>query len=243
MSDKSEDELYINKIYTLRVFFYTSATILFYLLSRPGDVVSNILYFSIALSYFLQLINFGILFLKSKAKGELAFKSIVVSYSLVVLFSFILYLNGFIFYSIVTFQPLLFFAFYFTLRKWKSYKLLFISVRDVIDVFRKIWPLLLTSLFVILSTKLDVLVISNLLSYQDVAIYSVAVQITEPFSFVVTAFCTAIIYKIKSEDKYDVIITSIRIVTLYGVLVFLLIYFFGRVLIEYIYGTEYLASY
>lgn len=234
--------VFLNKIYTLRIVFYLLVFLVFYLSMPTDTALQKTILISMAATYFFQIINFGILHLKSSAKGEYAFKIVLLSSLLPLIVSLMLYYFDNSLLSIFIFQPLLFLFFYLLLCKESKYEFICLKLKDIILIFKNVWPIFITSIFVILSTKLDVLVIGTMLSYREVATYSVAVQITEPFSFVVTAFSASIIYKLKRSDNANSIIAGMRAVIFYALLVVIFIFIFGELLIEYIYGSLYIES-
>ncbi|MUH96826.1 oligosaccharide flippase family protein [Aliivibrio fischeri] len=114
-------------------------------------------------------------------------------------------------------------------------------------IFKDIWPIFLASILIYIYTRVDIFIINHVMNVKDVGIYSVAIQLSEPFSFVVSAYAMSIISDLKKiESKIDrdsFLIKKLRMIHFYVVVIIITFLFFGELFISYLYGVEYISSY
>lgn len=111
------------------------------------------------------------------------------------------------------------------------------------------WPLALSTFLIIIYTKVDQVMIGNMLNNEQVGIYSIAVRLSEAWLFVPAIIISTLMpYFIKLRESNNNLY-HIRLTQLYslmfwmGVFISLLIYLFGQELILLLYGNEYKNAY
>ena len=112
-------------------------------------------------------------------------------------------------------------------------------------LFNSSWPLILSTLSIILYMRLDQLMIKSMLGSVELGLYSSAVRLYEGYIsvvFVITVSLLPSIIKIKqeSEEKYKYYLTLLfSIVFWLNNFISLVIMFFSTFIIEFLYGLEY----
>lgn len=137
----------------------------------------------------------------------------------------------------------LFFAVFSYKRNYVSISLRYFDLNVLKGLLRSSWPIIASAVIVVLYTRLDQLMIMNMLGSDSVAIFSVAIKISEAYLFVPAALVTSyypLISKSPSNDNirfyFDVVFAT-SIIMAVGVAI---ISFF---LIPIMFGEYYACSY
>ncbi|WP_338367066.1 oligosaccharide flippase family protein [uncultured Pseudoalteromonas sp.] len=224
---------------------------LFIILCIPGYFLFDFRYFlALFLMYFFQLFNLSFLKLSASKKGKVFFSFNVVAFLIVLLLGGV---SEFYHYSLY----LYFIPFYYFLLFILPIKL-FANCISLVNlavffkytklIFMEVWPLILSSLLIFFYTKIDFILISHFLPPKELGIYSVAVQLSEPFSFVISAYATSIISDlnlIKGNVLEKSRFISHKLRYIHGFVFFFLVFYFlfGDFLIETFFGNQYESSY
>jgi O-antigen/teichoic acid export membrane protein len=224
---------------------------LFIMLCIPGYFIFDFEYFvALFLMYFFQLLNLSFLRLSVSKKGKVFFVLNMVAFLIVLFFGLLSY--NYNYNAYLYFIPLYYFALFILPFKYIVNSIFLISpsvyYRHLKLIFLDVWPLILASFLIFFYTRIDFILISHFLSSKDLGVYSVAVQLSEPFSFVISAYATSIIadltlVKNNVLKKSQFISQNLRYI--HGFVFFLFIFYllFGRFLIELFFGSQYESSY
>nr|HBB2034216.1 O59 family O-antigen flippase [Escherichia coli] len=109
----------------------------------------------------------------------------------------------------------LFFAVFSYKRNYVSISLRYFDLNVLKGLLRSSWPIIASAVIVVLYTRLDQLMIMNMLGSDSVAIFSVAIKISEAYLFVPAALVTSyypLISKSPSNDNirfyFDVVFAT-----------------------------------
>lgn len=231
---------------------FFSRLLFFLTLSIPVFVYFDAhLFLVVLLVYFFQLTNYGYLNCLVKKESFKLFNASVLSFVLSLIFAV-----GFYYTDVI--QGYLFlipiYYFFMNMLLLSESKVFLERVGDGLGIINsskavlvKIWPIMLTSALIFVFTRIDIFLLSSLMSKEEVGIYSVATQLTEPLSFVITAFSLSIISNIKSindsAERNKLIVKYLKFVNLYSLFVVVFCYFLGDFVIYLFYGDSYSQSY
>jgi|GEM_PF-5774470 len=225
--------------------------ILFILLSIPIYCFYESKYFiAIFLMYFFQLLNLSFLTLNASKGGRFFFLLNFIALCSTLLFGLFSKIYSFDLY--LYFIPFFYFILFVT-----PYRLILAAISDVSfsffiqslkSVFFDVWPLILSSFLVFFYTRIDFLLISHFLTPSELGIYSVAVQLSEPFSFVISAYATSIISDLSSvkNDRFKkskFISQKLKFIHLFVLFLLSFYFLFGRFLIEMFFSSQYEGSF
>ncbi|MEZ9957537.1 oligosaccharide flippase family protein [Vibrio splendidus] len=231
---------------------YILRMLVFFILVIPVFVnFESYLALVLSLTYLLHLSNFGIIYCLVNRKGRDYFKSSLISFVICISFT-ILISVGFLSISYIYIIPLYYLILNGLMFNF-SIKMLSINFpyhnffETVKMLWRDVWPIMLTSSLVFLYTRVDIFMMSSLMGSKEVGTYSIAMQLTEPLSFVVTSFAASIVANLKNEskkhDKDVLVVRYIKIVNLYSLSILIGSFLFGEYFILLIFGHEYQSSY
>ncbi|MUI63805.1 oligosaccharide flippase family protein [Aliivibrio fischeri] len=246
---KNDNDIKILNLF--RIILFTTLSLLTYFLYSENGYIFISIYFL----YFLQLINFPIIIMNIKKMGFRVFKTVTLITILISLFL----LGSEYFFKIKNVYlyvlPLFYFLYLLFLFPNSNVGRLY-SFNSVLNsslyfrskiIFKDIWPIFLASILIYIYTRVDIFIINHVMNVKDVGIYSVAIQLSEPFSFVVSAYAMSIISDLKKiESKIDrdsFLIKKLRMIHFYVVVIIITFLFFGELFISYLYGVEYISSY
>jgi O-antigen/teichoic acid export membrane protein len=123
-----------------------------------------------------------------------------------------------------------------------------IDLKIGVELLNKSWPLILSSIVVIIYMRIDQIMIKHMLGVGEVGIYSVGIKITESLYFIPLAIVTSyypLIAKIYNEDK-NLFIKYIRqmysVMFLIGAIITVILLFISDYIILYLYGYDYSDS-
>ncbi|EFN0989524.1 flippase, partial [Escherichia coli] len=117
--------------------------------------------------------------------------------------------------------------------------------RDVLfDLLKKSYPIILSSLLVVLYTRLDQVMILKMMGSESLGIFSVAVKISESYSFIPVAVVTAFFpLIINNNNNDDDIRTYFDLVFASAFFSALLVILFSWLFLEDIFGPAYAGSF
>lgn len=197
------------------------------LVGLPGYSVSTFIsyYQSISQSKIVTKINVVCLLISS------AIKLYMIIYSATLL-------NFVISYSV----DLIVVLFFFMVRK-NEYVIdhIYFSLKELISLLKQGSPILLSSLIVILYTRLDQFMIAKLLGTEEVAIFNVAVRIAESYIFIPSLFVTSFFPLIAKKPRenirkyFDIVVLSVF--TSGGLVIFITPFF-----IPLLFGKQYINA-
>ncbi|WP_068447155.1 flippase [Polaribacter atrinae] len=119
----------------------------------------------------------------------------------------------------------------------------------VLSLLKKSWPLFLSGMMYIVYTKIDQIMVKDILGAKDAGLYAVSISLSEVWYFIpniiaVSFFPAILFYKTKDKKIYYKRITNLYSLLFWlAVFLSLFITFFGEWIIEKLYGNSYLQSY
>jgi O-antigen/teichoic acid export membrane protein len=131
-------------------------------------------------------------------------------------------------------------------KKFISYN--YFSYDLIKKIILRIWPLSLSSIIVILNAKIDQLMVNNFLDKTELAEFSIGIKLTEYTIIAITALSPIIIgniikYKSKNPKSYKILYNRLyKLFFIIGLLIALIIYFFGGDVILLVFGESYVNS-
>lgn len=226
----------------LTLFFSLSSVVLLFIDSE--------FFLPVFLIYFLQIVNFSFLILSSQSNGKLYFLYSSSALFLTIFFGFLLYLSGF-YYYLYYISLFYFFIFLVSIRVFvngfirPNFNLIY---SDVKHLFFDVWPLILSALLVLLYTRVDFFLVTKFLTPAELGIYSVAIQLSEPFSFIASAYAMSVIPKLSKlteslPEKITFLSKKLRMMHLLVIIIIIAYMIFGKKLIVSFYGDSYLAAF
>ncbi|WP_404461720.1 oligosaccharide flippase family protein [Providencia rettgeri] len=244
-ASKTNNVINFQSLFFSRIIIFIATSIPFYFL------YSKIVFFSVLLTYLFQITNYGYircLVLKNNKKAF--FASIYSTLISLGLYSII---------YICEYKEALFFlipSYYVLMNLFLiNESRLFLKItgnnekiiKTTTTILKKIWPIMLTASLIFLYTRIDVFMLSALMTINEVGIYSVASQLTEPLSFVISAFVLSIISDINSTEnsqhRKEKIIKYLRLTNIYSLLIIIFYFIFGERIIILFYGDEFSGAY
>lgn len=103
-------------------------------------------------------------------------------------------------------------------------------------------PLVLSSLAVILYMRLDQIMIKNMLGSAELGVYSVTVKLTEVWSFIPIVLSTSLFPKIINSGSKIRELKIIGVTVLPSFIIFIFLLLFGTVLVNLLYGPDFLQA-
>lgn len=119
----------------------------------------------------------------------------------------------------------------------------------VLSLLKKSWPLFLSGMMYIVYTKIDQIMVKDILGAKEAGLYAVSISLSEVWYFIpniiaVSFFPAILFYKTKDKKIYYKRITNLYSLLFWlAVFLSLFITFFGEWIIEKLYGNSYLQSY
>jgi O-antigen/teichoic acid export membrane protein len=116
------------------------------------------------------------------------------------------------------------------------------------QILNSSYPLIISSVFYVIYTKLDQVMLGYLTSSDEVGYYAVAAKLSEVWYFIPSAIVNSFypeLVKLKEQDSNSFKILTLRLMTVLSALAFciaLFFTFFSDILIESLYGIEYITS-
>ena len=116
------------------------------------------------------------------------------------------------------------------------------------QILNSSYPLIISSVFYVIYTKLDQVMLGYLTSSDEVGYYAVAAKLSEVWYFIPSAIVNSFypeLVKLKEQDSNSFKILTLRLMTVLSALAFciaLIFTFFSDIIIESLYGIEYITS-
>ena len=116
------------------------------------------------------------------------------------------------------------------------------------QILNSSYPLIISSVFYVIYTKLDQVMLGYLTSSDEVGYYAVAAKLSEVWYFIPSAIVNSFypeLVKLKEQDSNSFKILTLRLMTALSALalcIALFFTFFSDILIESLYGIEYITS-
>ena len=118
----------------------------------------------------------------------------------------------------------------------------------VMPLLGSAWPMILSALAVVLYSRIDQIMIRNMLSDKDLGIYSAAVKIYEgwiiiPYILSVSVLPAIVSMRMESKEKYEQKMAALFSILFWlSALVAMLVSIFGEAIVYYTFGQEYLSG-
>ena len=126
--------------------------------------------------------------------------------------------------------------------KWKC------SFQDMLSLFRESWPLVFTGISVMISMRVDQVLIGQMLNDKQVGLYSAGVKLSELWYFIPVSIAASTYPALVESKKRDEELYYRRLQQLYdmlvslGIVVALAMTFFSGAIVHLLYGPAYGAS-
>ncbi len=132
--------------------------------------------------------------------------------------------------------------------KYESIKLWKVNFKEGLFFLKESWPFVISGIAVVIYTRIDAVMLGQMLGNSSVGIYSVALRISEiwyfiPMTIVASTFPSIIEAKQRSEQSYIYKFEKLfRILFIIALGLALLTTFFAHFAIRFLYGSEYIES-
>lgn len=159
--------------------------------------------------------------------------------------------KGIIYFSFVLFSEYILYAiinFYFYARSGNSVFDWKVKKDVAVALLRDSWPLMLSSAFVIIYTRIDQVMLKFITNDFNVGIYDAAARISEVWYFIPALIITSVFPAIMNAQKVSVLFFRERMVKLYSLLFYMSIgaavpvMMFSEFIIKTVYGSEFLPA-
>jgi len=114
-------------------------------------------------------------------------------------------------------------------------------------ILKSSFPIFVSALMIVLYTKVDQIMIAVIADEKSLGIYSVAIKIFDSWLSLIVAFTVSLIpflTKIKDTKDYEIYFQTIMTCLIWlSFLLFIFFIIFGKNLLNYIFGSEYIAAY
>lgn len=225
--------------------------VLFLTLSFPIMIIMNSeFFFSVFLIYLFQLLNLGFLAFSATCQGRryfvFCFFSFFLTALVVLIFSFY---DFYLYLYYIPFYYFLLFLITFKVFCSEIVKIDFFIFLDELKVLiSDVWPLIVSSVIVFIYTRVDFFIISQFLTSKELGVYSVAVQLSEPFSFIASAYAMSVIsslnkMRVPSLGKEKFISDKLKVLHFLVLIIIVFYFLFGELIIQVFFGALYINSY
>ncbi|XOJ89836.1 polysaccharide biosynthesis C-terminal domain-containing protein [Methylophilaceae bacterium Uisw_097] len=132
---------------------------------------------------------------------------------------------------------------------WKKNLLVLIkpNLSYIKSIFIKATPFFISSLFIILFTRIDMIMIRILSDFDQISFYAIALKIYILFAIIPAIIVSNIYPKfvgIKDMNYFNKLLLNLyRILNIYSITIILLILFFGKFFITFLFGPQYSSSF
>lgn len=188
---------------------------------------------------------------KVESKYIAIIQSVTLSISSGIKIIVICYWGDILLFSIVSaFEALIIasLSFYLLITHGPIISFRFVRFSKVKYLFNQCWPMFFGAIAVLVYTRIDQIMLGQMLSMQDVGIYSISVKVTEIWNLVGVALITSVFpgfIKLR-ETCYDDYIGGVQktmqILVLLGLLSGVFVLFFGAFVIENTFGDNFVDS-
>ena len=217
-----------------------------------NDIQTNILVFIIASATIFQSVNVVDFYFQSKVMSKYIVYVNIIGLFISSLIKIILILNEaslIAFAWVVLFDSFIlaigYLYFYFKNNSFKIIKKLNFNKTVAIDLLKNSWPLILTGLVISLYTKIDQVMIKEILDNESVGQYAAAVRLSDAWYFIpvvlsASLFPAIINAKGISEELYYSRLQKLyNLLVLIAIVIALLMTFLSSWLVELLYGAQY----
>ncbi|MGI4991234.1 oligosaccharide flippase family protein [Halobacteriovorax sp. GFR7] len=138
------------------------------------------------------------------------------------------------------------FTFKAKINNFKDIKLPSFSI--IKNIFVKSFPLFISVLLVQLTQRIDVFILKNYLSFEDVADYSVAVKFAEPWMFLASSIVVSVFPKLISMSKEDELLVNTsynfvnKILIIISLFIAVVTLLFSAPVLEFVFDQKYNES-
>jgi O-antigen/teichoic acid export membrane protein len=218
------------------------------------DKLTKIVIFIISIGFFLRTVDVIDFFYQSKILSKyvvIARNTAFIISSLITVY-FIVYEYSVIYFAIANILDLFLSALFliliykktgYLISQWK------LSKKIAIKLLKFSWPLAVSVFLISIHMKIDQVMIGNMLDTEQVGIYSVAVRLSEFWYFIPGILVSTLMpYFVELREK-DNKLYHFRLIQLYslmfwmGISVGIFILFFGKDVIQILFGKTYLGAY
>ncbi len=227
--------------------------IIFFLQFTNNDFYTNLLIIASSLSFIFQ--SFQIIFFHFQAKAiskipTLASVLIGLILSGLKILFVILKLKVVFFLGIFILEPILYAISYIIL-----YKMQGLSIKNwafnrslAVALLKDSWPLMLASAFAFVYSRIDQIMIKNMMDSTAVGLYDVGVRLSEVWYLIPAIIVSSIFPAIINAKKTDELVYQRRLARLYTLVIYisffiiLPLYFFSGLAIKILYGVQFLGA-
>ncbi|EOQ97929.1 polysaccharide biosynthesis protein [Leptospira wolbachii serovar Codice str. CDC] len=170
--------------------------------------------------------------------------SVIRIYLLINKLHILFFVFSFLFESLFSYLSI----FLFYIRGHRSFSRISVNIKSILDSLKESFPILISSLSIIIYMKIDQLMIGSILGDAPIGIYSVAVRLSEfwyfiPLGLTSSFFPTLIAKKNQSRSEYLELLKFLHIIVIFVSLVMaILIQFIGKDIISWLYGSPYIGA-
>ncbi len=245
---KTNYQLLLNS-YTIRFFFSFISYLIFLILIILTET-NNFYYFSVILGLIIILKSSEVLFSYFEAKSLSKFIVISQFVGLIMMAIFIIFVFAydlniiFIYFALLLESIIIFLLinyFFFKVIKIKKFKFNYSKIKIILN---KSFPVLITSLSIIVYMRIDQIMIKSILNEYSVGLYSASVRLIESFHFLPKILMISflpILLKSKHYKKKLINLNGTMLKLSFISIIILL--FFADKMIHILYGSIYLDSY
>lgn len=219
----------------------------------PTDKSYEILLLIMSISIVFKSFSVIELDFQSRVKSKYSVKAnlITIVFTSLLKVYLILYEASLVAFAWVTFFEALILSIsyvFFYIQNGKSLKHWFVRRETVLSILKESWPLVLSSLVVILYMRLDLIMIQNMLGSFDAGIYASAIRLSEAWYFIPTVITTSLFpailnAKVQGGAAYINKMSNLYKLLIYiGVAFALIITFSSDLIILLIFGNDYLLA-
>jgi len=193
----------------------------------PGDKAANILILIIAAGYFFQALQIPEFYFQSHVKGKYI---AIVQVSSLLIYSMVRFFCA---YYMLSLEMLalaeLLFMFFTSIGYWHFYKQIIprnitrmtVSKEMCLYFLKNSWPLFLSGSFIAINTRVDQIMIKNMVGNADVGFYSIAVRLVELFYFIPMTICASLFPAVINSKNISVEFYKSRVIKLFSLMFYL----------------------
>jgi len=234
------------------ILIYFVSILVIYFFRKGDDLAINTVMIIGTISIF-KFSDISVYWFDSVVKSKYTSYSIFLALLTTTIIKFILIIYRSEYYSFVyitTAEKLLIGVFLlFSLNKWgKNLTELKFNFSLMRDLLKDSWPLLISSLSIIIYMRVDQIMLGKMIGDYDVGIYSVGIKFTEIFSLLPLAIINSLFPSIIRAKEYNNEVYLKRIQNLYNFITFisfiyaLFIFINSEFIINLLFGSNYSAS-
>lgn len=234
------------------ILIYFLSILVIYFFRKGDDLAINTVMILGTISIF-KFSDISVYWFDSVVKSKYTSYSIFLALLTTTIIKFILIIYRGEYYSFIyvtTAEKILIGAFLlFSLNRWgKKLADLKFKLSLIIDLLKDSWPLLISSLSIIIYMRVDQIMLGKMIGDYDVGIYSIGVKFTEIFSLLPFAIINSVFPSIIRAKEYNNKVYLKRIQNLYNFITFisfiyaLFIFINSEFIINLLFGSNYSGS-